>query len=106
MKRCQKEYNTFLKQCQALYAFTLANPNWQYEGQNIVTLNHTEKHDISWTDNGDGTFSFAITAEQFMEHVVLTEFELDTKVKYDAYNSVLGKGSIVITVSDGVTAGN
>ena len=88
------------------YAFTLANPNWQYEGQNIVTLNHTEKHDISWTNNGDGTFSFTITAEQFMEHVVLTEFELDTKVKYDAYNAVLGTGSIVITVSDGVTASN
>lgn len=88
------------------YAFTLANPNWQYEGQNIVTLNHTEKHDISWTDNGDGTFSFTITAEQFMEHVALTEFELDTKVKYDAYNAVLGTGSIVITVSDGVTASN
>ena len=88
------------------YAFSLANPNWKYETKDIVTLNHNGKHDIVWTNNGDGTFSFTISAAQFMEHVSLTEFDLDTKVKYDAYNSVLGKGSIVITVSDGVTAGN
>ena len=88
------------------YAFTLANPNWKYEDKDIVTVNHTEKHNISWTDNGDGTFSFTISAEDFMNHVALTEFKLDTKVKYDAYNAVLGTGSIVITVSDGVTASN
>ena len=88
------------------YAFTLANPNWKYEDKDIVTVNHTEKHDVVWQDNGDGTFSFTISAEEFMKHVALTEFELDTKVKYDAYNAVLGTGSIVITVSDGVTASN
>lgn len=88
------------------YSFSLANPNWKYEGQDVVTVNHTEKHDVVWQDNGDGTFSFTISADEFMEHVALTEFELDTKVKYDAYNAVLGTGSIVITVSDGVSASN
>ena len=88
------------------YAFSLANPNWKYEDKDIVTINHTEKHDVVWQDNGDGTFSFTISADEFMEHVALTEFELDTKVKYDAYNAVLGTGSIVITVSDGVSASN
>ena len=88
------------------YAFSLANPNWQYEGQNIVAVNHTENHNVTWQDNGDGTFSFTISADEFMEHVALTEFELDTKVKYDAYNAVLGTGSIVIAVSDGTTASN
>ena len=88
------------------YAFTLANPNWKYEDKDIVTVKHTEKHGVVWQDNDDGTFSFTISAEQFMGHVTLTEFELDTKVKYDAYNAVLGTGSIVITVSDGVTASN
>lgn len=88
------------------YAFSLANPNWQYEGKDIVTVNHAEKHNVIWQDNGDGTFSFTISADEFMEHVALTEFELDTKVKYDAYNAVLGTGSIVITVSDGVSASN
>ena len=86
------------------YQFTLANPNWKYEGAPVVTLNHTDKHDVEWMNNNDGTFSFTITAEKFMEHVTLTKFELDTKAKYDAYNAVLGTGSIVITVSDGVTA--
>ena len=88
------------------YAFTLANPNWQYNGQDIVTINHTEKHDIDWQDNGDGTFSYTISAADFMNHISLTEFELDTKVKYDEYNAVLGTGSIVITVSDGITSSN
>ncbi|MBE6781827.1 MAG: hypothetical protein E7540_03805 [Ruminococcaceae bacterium] len=88
------------------YAFSLANPNWKYEDKDIVTINHTEKHDVVWQDNGDGTFSFTISADEFMEHVALTEFELDTKVKYDDYNAVLGTGSIVITVSDGVSASN
>ena len=88
------------------YAFSLANPNWQYEGKDIVAVNHTEKHNVIWQDNGDGTFSFTISADEFMEHIALTEFELDTKVKYDAYNAVLGTGSIVITISDGVSASN
>lgn len=86
------------------YTFTLANPNWKYDGKDVVTVNHTEKHDIVWVDNEDGTFSYTISASDFMKHVSLTEFELDTKVKYDAYNAILGTGSIVITVSDGVTA--
>ena len=86
------------------YQFSLANTSWQYESQDIATINHSEKHNIVWTDNGDGTFSYTITAEKFLEHVTLTEFELDTKAKYDAYNAVLGTGSIVITVSDGTTA--
>jgi len=85
------------------YAFSLANSTWQYEGKDIVTVNHAEKHNVIWQDNGDGTFSFTISATDLEDHISLTEFDLDTKAKYDAYNTVLGKGSIVITVSDGVT---
>ena len=94
------------------YSFSLANTNWKFRAQDqdqeqdIIKVNHTEKHDIVWTSNGDGTFSFTISAEDFMKHVSLTEFELDTKIKYDAYNAVLGTGSIVISVSDGTTATN
>ena len=88
------------------YSFSLANTNWKYADRDIVAVNHTDKHDIVWTRNNDGTFSFTISAEEFMEHVSLTEFELDTKTKYDAYNAVLGTGSIVISVSDGTTATN
>ena len=86
------------------YAFSLANQNWKYDGQDIVTVNHSEVHNIDWTENGDGTFSFTISAADLEEHISLTEFELDTKAKYDAYNAVLGTGSIVITVSDGITS--
>ena len=88
------------------YQFSLSNSNWQYDGQNIATVNHAEEHDITWQPNGDGTFSYTITAADFLEHVSLTEIELDTKSKYNAYNTVLGTGTIVITVSDGTTASN
>ena len=87
------------------YQFSLANPNWKYLDQDIVTINHAEQHNIVWTDNGDGTFSFTLTAEDIKDHFTLTTFTLDTKADYDAYNAVLGTGSIVITVSDGIVAG-
>ena len=86
------------------YQFTLANENWTYNGQKIVTLNHTEKHDIVWQKQQDGTFTYTISASDLSKHITLTEIVLDTKVAYDAYNAVLGTGSIIIAVSDGVTA--
>ena len=91
---------------ESTYAFTLANPNWTYNGQQIMTLKdgHTGAHDIEWVKQADGTFTFTIDASELHDHVALTEIELDTKAKYDAYNAVLGQGSIVITVSDGTTA--
>ena len=88
------------------YSFSLANPNWKYEGQDVMTLNpeHTGVHNVVWEEQADGTFTFSISATELLGHVVLTEFELDTKAKYDAYNAVLGQGSIVLTVSDGTTS--
>jgi len=87
------------------YVFSLANVNWQYEGQNIVTLPHAESHNIVWVKQGDGSFKYTLDANAIAGHIDLTEFTLDTKVKYDAYNAVLGQGSVVVTVSDGVNAG-
>ena len=87
------------------YAFSLSNASWTYAGKNIVTLNHTEKHNITWTPQSDGTFTFTLTAADLANHISLTELSLDTKTEYDAYNSVLGQGAIVLTVSDGVSSG-
>ena len=94
------------KAVKSTYALSFANTDWKYEGQDIIKVadGHTGSHDIVWTPVGDGTFTFVITAEELLEHLSLTEFELDTKVKYDAYNAVLGTGAIVITVSDGITS--
>ena len=89
---------------ESTYALTLSNSDWKYENDYILTLKHTEAHDITWVDNGDGTFSYTISADDLAGHMTLTEFELDTKVKYDAYNTELAKGQIVITVSDGITS--
>ena len=85
------------------YQFTLSNANWIYEGNKVVELKHTGAHDITWTKQDDGTFTFVITATAVLEHISLTEFNLDTKAKYDAYNTVLGTGAILLTVSDGKT---
>ena len=86
------------------YLFTLSNPNWLYQGSPVVVLTHTDAHEIEWTKQGDGTFKYTISAEALADHITLTEFTLDTKVKYDAYNTVLGTGAIVLTVSDGITS--
>lgn len=89
------------------YQFTLSNANWIYEGNKVIELKHTGAHDITWTKQADGTFKFVITAAAVLEHISLTEFNLDTKAKYDAYNTVLGTGAILLTVSDGqVTPAN
>ena len=86
------------------FKFGLTNANWTYESQQIVTLKHNVAETIVWGTPVDGVFTFVITAEELAGHILLTEFNLDTKVKYDAFNTALGQGQITITVSDGVTA--
>ena len=91
------------------FAFSLTNPDWKYddgEGERaVVTLAHSGAEDINWGEpNGEGVFTFTISAAEFVEHVHLGEFLLDTKLEYDAFTTVLGQGQIAITVSDGVTA--
>lgn len=86
------------------YTLSLSNPNWKYNSQNIVALNHAEAHDIEWVKQADGTFTYTISAADLAGHISLAEIVLDTKVAYDAYNTVLGQGAIVISVSDGTTA--
>ena len=86
------------------FAFSLANADWKYDEENILTLSHPGTHDIDWEKQLDGSFTLTLDAVELASHFQLTEFSLDTKADYDAYNAVLGQGSIVITVSDGITA--
>ena len=89
---------------ESTFQLTLTNPNWLYEGEKVVTLAHEEAEEIVWGQpDAQGVFTFVITAEELAEHISLTEFNLDTKAKYDAFNTVLGQGQITITVSDGQT---
>ena len=86
------------------FQFTLTNSNWLYEGEKIIKLAHNEKEVIDWGQPDEkGVFTFVITAEELANHLTLTEFTLDTKAKYDAFNAALGQGQITITVSDGKT---
>ena len=94
------------------FQFGLTNSNWTFDddgaggedAKSIITLEHAEKHDIVWTRGTDGVFTYTIEAGDIAEHIHLTEFNLDTKVKYDAFNTALGNGQITITVSDGQTS--
>ena len=91
------------------FAFSLTNPDWKYddgEGERaVVTLAHSGAEDINWGEpNGEGVFTYTISAAEFVEHVHLSEFLLDTKADYDKFNAALGQGQIIITVSDGITA--
>ena len=93
------------KAVDSTFQLTLTNDNWLYEGQKIITLAHNEAEEITWGEPDDmGVFTFVITAEELAQHISLTEFTLDTKEKYNAFNLALGQGQITITVSDGVVA--
>ena len=97
---------------ESTFQFGLTNSNWTFDddgaggedAKSIITLEHAEKHDIVWTRGTDGVFTYTIEAGDIAEHIHLTEFNLDTKVKYDAFNTALGNGQITITVSDGQTS--
>ena len=90
---------------ESTFQLTLTNDNWLYDGQKIITLAHNNAEEITWGEPDEmGVFSFVITADELTEHITLTEFNLDTKAKYDAFNTALGQGQITITVSDGVVA--
>ena len=84
------------------FQFGLTNPNWKYEDKYIATLKHNDAEAITWGTPVDGIFYYTISAAEIHDHIALTEFTLDTKAKYDAYNTVLGQGQISITVSDGI----
>ena len=90
---------------ESTFKFGLSNPSWKYDGQDIVTLKHSEAEAFTWGAPGvDGVFTHTIPASEIGDHIELTEFVLDTKAKYDAYNTALGQGQITITVSDGVVS--
>lgn len=79
----------------------------------IVTLNHPGQHDIlptnatpgaeqsQWIKDGD-VFVLTLTAADLADHIKLTDFELDTKTLYDAFDLALEKGQIALVVSDGI----
>ena len=88
------------------FTFSLSNSDWKYAGQDIMTID-TEKHDITWGEPGEnGVFSYEISASTLASYITLTEFVLDTKADYDAYDLVLTNGQIVVSISDGKSTTN
>lgn len=85
------------------FAFSLSNADWKYKGTNILTVD-TDKHNITWTPNGNGAFTFTLSAADLAGYITLSEFTLDTKTAYDAYDAVLTNGQIVVSISDGKNA--
>ena len=85
------------------FAFSLSNAAWNYDNTPITTVD-TAKHDITWVPANDGTFTYTISAQNLANYVTLTEFTLDTKADYDAYDRVLTNGQLVVTISDGKNA--
>lgn len=85
------------------FIFSLSNADWKYNGTSIMSVD-TAKHDIVWTPDGSGSFTFTISAAELANYITLTEFTLDTKADYDAYDAVLTNGQIVVSISDGKNA--
>ncbi|MBE6699044.1 MAG: hypothetical protein E7584_02245 [Ruminococcaceae bacterium] len=104
------------------FFFELTNEDWKFNDgsgeKNIVTLNRipadathpinpTETGEHEWTyDEATGTFSYVISNAELVEHIELTEFLLDTRSDYLAFQSALSNGRIKLTVQDatGVSA--
>lgn len=92
------------------YKLALSNDSWTFDDGNgaqpIMTLNHPDDaHDITWSaPDAEGKLSFTIDADTLAGHLSLTTFTLDTKTLYDAYDTALTNGQIVIHVSDGKNA--
>lgn len=83
------------------FAFSLSNNAWNYDSKAIMTVD-TQKHAISWgSPDGNGVFTYTIDASTLAGYLTLTEFILDTKADYDAYDRVLTEGQVVINISDG-----
>ncbi len=83
------------------YAFSLSNQNWQYDDTNIMAVDTSTKNIVWGPAESDGTFVYTISADELANILTLTEFTLDTKADYDAYDAVLTNGQIVISISDG-----
>jgi hypothetical protein len=94
------------------YTISLSNNSWTYDDDEadevapkaILTLKHTGAHDVQWTKQDNGTFTFVLNADELEDHLSLTEFDLDTKAKYDSYNKALANGQIIFAVTDGNTS--
>lgn len=85
------------------YALSLSNNAWEYGGKTIMTVD-SAKQNISWTKAENGTFTCTVPADKIAGLIRLTEITLDTKADYNAYDTVLTKGQIVISISDGKSA--
>lgn len=85
------------------YQFGLSNDTWTYDSQSIMSVD-TVKKDVVWTSAGDGTLTCTINAATIANALTLTEFVLDTKAEYDAYDRALTNGQITLAVSDGKNA--
>jgi len=82
------------------YTFGVSNAEWEYNEVSIIDVD-TEAKNAVWTDAGNGVLTHTISAAQLADILTLTEFELDTKADYDAYDAVLTQGQITLTISDG-----
>ena len=101
----------------AEFFFSLSNDNWTYveyegaEAKKIVNLvkdsddathpiypsNSTEES--KWTKNGD-VFTYTIETDVLEEHIVLTEFLLDTVSDYYNYKTALSNGQVLVNIQD------
>ena len=102
---------TEVKQGAVPTTFTLGTSvdqaSWKYAGTQIFTVVTTPIQINNWgTPDASGIFTYEISAETLSQMITLGNFVLDTKADYDAFNTALGGGKIVYTISDGITSGS
>ena len=82
-----------------------ATAGWQYDSRDIFVVDSAHKK-VVWNKQDDGTFDFVLSATDIAAIIKINEFELDTKAKYDEFDTALENGQIVIHVSDGQNSSN
>ena len=95
-----------------VYWFSVSKDNWTFNDgsgtKDIITFAHTgeeAKHQITWTyDSARGVCYARIEADEIARHFNLTEFYLDTKTDYDAFDAALQQAQLVLHISDGKTS--
>lgn len=101
---------------QTTYNFALSGENWKHNGTAIFTRNSvaeasgtiavTESAGGVWTSDwqlqSDGSLTYTISAADIAKVFTISDWQLDTKTKYDAFALDLAKGNFIIQISDGV----
>lgn len=85
---------------------TDAEGNYKADGtpKTVFTLNDCTDKNITWTNEGNGVFTFTLDADDIRSMITLNDFTLDILSEYQAFKTAIS-GNFIFAVTDGVQSG-